>query len=100
MPILMCSPLVPSFMPDNLTLGRSHDVIHSEPEFLQQLFERSRRPEGFYPDVVALCSRVLGPAEVRSFFYGYPGLHVRRQNRVPVFAILIREQFRSEERSV
>ena len=80
-------------MPDNLIFRRGNDVIRGKPEFLQQLFDRSRRPEGFYSNVLPICSRVFGPAEVRSFFHGDSRFHMRRQNRVPVIAILIVKQF-------
>ena len=85
--------LVPRLMPGNLLLRRGYDVIRGKPEFLQQLFDWRRRPEGFYSNVLPVCSRVFGPAEVRSFFHGNSRFHMRRQNRVPVISILIVKQF-------
>src|ERR1035441_9256878 len=100
MPTLIRHLSVPRFLPGNLIFRRDYDVIRGEAEFLQELFDRSRCPEGFYSNVVALSSRVFGPAEVRSFFDGNSRFHTRRQNRVPVIAILIVKQFPDRKSTV
>ena len=76
-------------MPGYLIFRRGHDVLRGEPEFLLQLFERRRGPEGSDSDVVPIGSGVFGPAEVRSLLDGNPCLDVWRENRVPIRGFLM-----------
>src|SRR5208282_77536 len=64
----------------------------SDIEFLQQLFERRRSPEGIDADVVPFRAGVFAPAKVRRLFHRYSRLHTWWQNRFPVALVLIVKQ--------